>query len=424
MTCRRLFIKIYIISPTWFEYRFIIVITFYYGDHMDNEPVTVEEVEEYEEDYDDHYGGRRFTAGPIIAIAVVVVILLGVGFYFFYGTDVDSVTVIRAEEFEGDDGQYQGIEIELRVFSGGAQSINGNGRLDIIFDGQNVYSATHKVKENKALLNVGYEEFAMENGYYEIKFSMEGVSDTLDNPYYVRHIPSELNLDFTTILDDETMEESRVLLVTPRIQVEVGTRNTLVEDYNKHFTISLTTENPYGESTTETKLMYEWHKNMSTLQIDISQNIMGNYTVTAEFENLLVKSNSPYRTLSSDPEGSTAFINKAPLMGRIDHSPSRISRGTQMELTVRATDPDENGGIDFFIIDWGDPDYEEVTDIVYVGGTSSERGVGTHTYNSIGSYTITVIAGDNGYVDESNPNNILIERKFVEVDYVIDVTLI
>jgi hypothetical protein len=324
------------------------------GDVMEDKPVVAYEVDEYPE-YEDE-PRRRITAGPIIAIIVVVIILIAFGFYLFYGTGVEEVRILGVDEVFGSDNQYQGIEIRLLAISGGAQRIDGDGTLDIIYKGDNVFSRSVSVSSDEAKVRVDYTDFVMENGVYEIKFSMDGASDKLDDDYFVRHVPHALEVGFSEVLDPETEDVKPMVLITTKVDVPEGGRAFLIKDYNKHYMLKLTVTDPFGETTDMSKVMYEWHQNKSTLQIDLGWEYMGNYSVSAEFENMLVKPESPYKDLTSDPEEVTTFVNKAPFLGDIGHSPNIVRRNNQMTLTVRASDRDLNGGIQYFLIDWGDSD--------------------------------------------------------------------
>lgn len=377
--------------------------------------------EEYPE-YDEKMP-RRLTAGPIIAIIVVVIILLGFGFYLFWGTAVEEVRILSVEEYFGSDDNYQGIEVKILAISSGAQKVDGTGKLEIIFKGNSVYSSDVKVKDDEARVRVPYTEFAMENGAYEVRFSLDGKSAKAPQDYFVRHIPHSLQVTIQEVYDEETQDSRPVILVTPKADIPEGGRAFLVKDYNKHFMITLDVTDPFQESDERTKTMYEWHNNRSTLQIDLDWEYMGNYTVSARFENLLVRSDSPYREITSEPEELTTFVNKAPVMGRIDHSPDRIKQNQEFELTVRASDRDTNGGIQYFMIDWDAADDEDELEVVYVTESLNALARVKHTYSTMGEKIITITAADNGYIDDSNPENPQYNKKFASTTYTVTVYL-
>ncbi len=389
---------------------------------MDQEPVASYEAEEYPED--DDYRPRRLTAGPIIAIIVVVIILLALGFYFFWGTSVEEVRVLEVDEFKGSDDNYQGIEVRILAISSGAQRVEGTGTLDIIHSGSKVFSKKVDVENDEASTRVDYKDFAVSNGAYEIRFTIEGKSGKAADDFFVRHIPETLEVNFTQVLDQETMDTKSLLLVTPKVEIPEGGRAFIVQDYNRHLLIKLIVFDPLGERTEQERTMYEWHNNQSALQIDLDWTLMGNYTVSAEFTNLMVKDDSEHRVLTSEPDEVTTFINKAPIMGDIDHSPSRVRVNQEFELTVRAFDQDSNGGIQYFLIDWDQDDDEDELEVVYVDETLNAIARISHTYTTAIMKTITITAADNGFVDDSDPNDLINEKKFASTTYTVDVKLL
>jgi hypothetical protein len=389
---------------------------------MDQEPVTAYEVDEYPEE--EHYRSRRLTAGPIIAIVVVVIILLALGFYFLWGTSVDEVRVLEVDEVMGPDENFRGIEVRVIAISSGAQRVDGAGTLDIIHSGSKVFSTKVDVENDEGRTTVDYEEFAIKNGVYEIRFTMEGKTGKADEDFFVRHVPETLEIEFAQTYDQETEDTKTLVVVTPRIEIPEGGRAILVKDYNRHYRVTLVTIDPFGERSEQERTMYEWHQNQSSLQIDLGWELMGNYTVSAEFTNLLVREDSEFRTLASIPEEVTTFINKAPLMGDIDHSPSRVRVGQEFELTMRAFDQDSNGGIEYFMIDWDAEDDEDELEVIYVDGSQTALARVSHTYSETGPKTITITVADNGFVDDSNPDRLINEKKFASTLYDVNVRVL
>ncbi len=143
--------------------------------------------------------------------------------------------------------------------------------------------------------------------------------------------------------------------------------------------------------------------------------LMGNYSVRAELTNSLVKSISPLKKVSCVPESVEAYLNKPPEITDITY-PARIVKGQQVEFTIRATDPDENGALDYVAIDWdktGDLEIFEFT------GTYVKV---KHTFAQSKQYSIFVNVADNGYVD---PHDLSINyKKFDEQELAVTVRLI
>lgn len=392
---------------------------------MENEPVQAYEVDEYPAEYPDDYedGPRRLTAGPILAIAVVLIILVAIGFYFFYGTEVDEVRILGVDEIFGADQNYKGIEVRVLAISSGAQRIDGEGVIDIIFLGNVVHSQKVSIKDDEGKAQIDYVDFAVENGEYTIKMSMDSRSTTYSESYYVRHVPHEIMVNYTEVFNEELQDTVTMVLVTPKFDIPSGGRAILVQDYNKHYTVTVKYTDPVGQQYDIQRTMYEWHNNRSALQLDLEWEMMGNYSVIAEFVNGLVKADSPYKALTSseDGEGLTTFVNLPPEMGRIEHEKARVDQ--EFELKLRASDRDTNGGITYFIVDWDATDPDSDLELVQVNEARSVTTTVTHTYNVRNTFSILITAADNGYILETG-NELITKRKFTSVEYQIPVTVL
>jgi NAD kinase len=111
-------------------------------------------------------------------------------------------------------------------------------------------------------------------------------------------------------------------------------------------------------------------------------------------------------------------------MGDIDHSPSRVRVGQEFELTMRAFDQDSNGGIEYFMIDWDAEDDEDELEVIYVDGSQTALARVSHTYSETGPKTITITVADNGFVDDSNPDRLINEKKFASTLYDVNVRVL
>lgn len=77
-----------------------------------------------------------------------------------------------------------------------------------------------------------------------------------------------------------------------------------------------------------------------------------------------------------------------------------------------------------FLIDWDQDDDEDELEVVYVDETLNAIARISHTYTTAIMKTITITAADNGFVDDSDPNDLINEKKFASTTYTVDVKLL
>ena len=184
---------------------------------MHSEEVVVAEVHEdgpdHKHDEEEDLGGRErsISAGPIIAIVVVVIILAGIGLYLFTPPSVNGVIIVDPQDVSRGDDQRYGILLEMHVTSG-VKSFDGTGSLDIIYDGQVVHSENVKIREDSGSATIDYNKFVIENGVYEIRFSIEGKMAATN--YVAKMVPDNLNISVQYRTDPDTSEISTMAVVS------------------------------------------------------------------------------------------------------------------------------------------------------------------------------------------------------------------
>ncbi|MBN1390803.1 MAG: hypothetical protein JXA22_09215 [Candidatus Thermoplasmatota archaeon] len=383
---------------------------------MDSEDVVIAEVQEedpYEDQGDDRH--RRIPVGPIVAVVLVVIILAGLGLYIFSPPSVNGVLILAPQDVSHLDDQRYGIELEMHV-SSGMRSYDGTGALDMIHDGKVVHSRNVKINEDSGSTVIDYRDFVMENGIYDIRFSLEGKTATT---YYIaKMVPDNLNISVQYMTNTDTGDVSVMAVVSPEFTYPVDPEDPgriVIGDsifyYSWNYELETTLDPPVGEPIMTKQSMWDYHRNRTYTKIwlPIEGEYMGYYTFSAKLVNNLVKEGSPYHELESDPEELVEYLNKEPELGDIS-APNRVRVNQELTLTLRAADPDENGGISYYAIDWDyestiDDNEDTVSDIQMIEipeGDSSTVRV-THIYQTTGTYTISITVADNGYVDDEEP---------------------
>jgi hypothetical protein len=383
---------------------------------MDTEEVVVAEVEDedqHEEPPQESLGGRRrITAGPIIAIVVVVIILSGIGYYFLSGDQVNDIMILEPENVSTGDDQRYGIELEMHI-TGGMRPVDGTGKLEIIYDGQVAHTRDVDISSDSGSTIIDYKDFVIENGVYDIRFSMGGKSATTE--YIAKMVPNELDIALQYQTDQDSEEVITMAVVTPAFNyTKEGTDEPdplIIGDslfyYNWNYDLETILTPPVGEPIVTQKSMWEYHRNKTytNVRIPVDGEHMGNYTFSARLINNLVKDGSPHKELTSEPEELAKYLNRAPEMGDISQ-PSRVRMNQEVTFTLRATDPDANGEILFYSVTWDyylnlDEDEDTVSEnletFMIPPGESTTIRV-KHTFTETGTFPVLITCADNGYV--------------------------
>ncbi|MFO8050728.1 MAG: hypothetical protein R6V01_03410 [Thermoplasmatota archaeon] len=362
------------------------------------EPEKVEVAEVLEEPVEER-PRRRITAGPIIAIVIVVILVAVALIYAFTGSEVEEITILEPEVMTRRADERYGISVEVRVM-GGVKAVEGTGSRDIIFQGKTEYSQQVEIRDDMGTARIEYDQFIIANGNYTIVFSMDGRSEEIH--YLAKMVPHELNLTIQSGNPFEKDSDAIMLVASPEFDYPDGQGESIYY-YSPNYEVKTVITGPDGAPEETTRTMEEWNGQNRTLtkvwkEVELDE--MGDYTFSAEFTNLLVKPGSPYRTLTSDPEYLTSFINRAPEITDID-GPERVRPDNDATFTIKAVDPDSNGRITYYSIDWG----EEGGDLQFLEieeGESSTIRV-SHSWSERGTYTISVTCADNGPENEQNP---------------------
>jgi len=331
---------------------------------------------------------RRLTAGPIIAAVVILLILGVVGFYFFYGAgEVNDVVIVQPEARDtNEDGNIDSLWFEVHVTPRGVRSFEGEGTLDIVYDGKSEYTSDVKISSDRALVEVPFDRFVNGGGDYDLRFSVAGKTDT--EVYHVNFVAEEVEFDTfkTTYMSEEVVNIS----MEPKfMNLE---RFPVISQINKHFRFIVNMVGPEGEVYSDTYTMRDLNPDNHRVSATLDFSNMGNHTISVEMENLLVKASSEYRTI--DGGEKVRFLNRPPEI-EVSYQPQKVRPGTEVTFSLTGADPDENGRVEYYTIIWGDlpEDDPDVLQTVNSTGTTTEV---KHVFDSIGTFEIRFSAADNG----------------------------
>jgi hypothetical protein len=384
---------------------------------MDSEEVVFAEVQEegpHEEEEHLEGGGRRISAGPIIAVVVVVIILSGIGYYFLSGAQINDIIILDPEDLTQGDDQKYGIEVEIHI-TGGMRAVSGTGKLDITYDGALVHSREVKISDDKGKAEINYNEFVMENGVYDIRFTMDGKSAS--SQYIAKMVPDELNITFQYQTDPDTDEIVTMAVISPEFTYADEPDKIVIGDsifyYSWNYDLETTLTRPEGEPIVTKQSMWDYHRNKTYTKVwlPVEGDYMGNYSFAAKLVNNLVRPDSELKELSSTPGELRTYLNRAPVLGEIS-KPSRVRVDQEVSFTLRADDPDANGAITYYTVTWDyalnlDDDNDTVSQDLEMfevppGGSTTLRI--RHTFTETGTYSIAITCADNGYIKYTAPN--------------------
>jgi len=281
----------------------------------------------------------------------------------------------------------------------GIRDMDEDAELVIVHGAQKVFIGSIRVKSEESVHDVRYDSFVIGNGNYEVSVSLDGQQDSAT--YVAAFVPTLLNVTIEEVVDPGSGTQTNVVQVTPIYINENLSKGFWIQNYEDDFIITARITDPDGILSETTMSMGELPGNYSE-RFELTGDIMGEYRVSVSLENRLVKSSSAYRTL--EPEGGeiVRFVNKRPQITELRSLTSRPKINQEMEISVKAIDVDDNGGLTVFFIDWG----EEDGDLQQINVSGNPQSIkAKHTYTAAGLYLVTVSVADNGPYYPSRPED-------------------
>lgn len=153
------------------------------NDIADAESIDDDEYYDDEEDDEEEdllFGMIPRTPGYIMigAVVLVVLILLAALFspVFGFRSGISSLTV----NINNSEGDLLDTELEIEAYTGTpafGSNANGDGDLRILFDGEEIYTATFKFTDGRGTKIIPYEDFYVDNGEYRAEIDFEGETE-------------------------------------------------------------------------------------------------------------------------------------------------------------------------------------------------------------------------------------------------------
>ncbi len=348
--------------------------------------------DEYEVDEEIMYARRKRTQKVIFAIFVVIILII-VSFYFLVVSPPGVLGIYLGDPELNYD--KSGITIQADVALKGTGSAEGDGKLEVLLNGDRTYSGKIPIKSGKAKTELKFTEFITENGDYDIKVSYEGVSATLDNLYEVkwvvekplvilrrmtftesRNLTKTSNAYFYMDINMHTQEDKPVYYVGPLdIQVDLKYEDQQTPFFSDDFKID-------DESKTIVTKKYNYEN---------SGNISAEVTVTNEH----VKDNTQYKQVSGEGEG---LINAPPrAIAKAEDNTIGLIRDQGKASFDASESFDPDGTIVNYLWDFDDESYTTTTE-PYI----------EHEYTETGTYSVVVRVVDNTANDPQGWDEVII----------------
>ena len=347
------------------------------------------------EEYEDEHLGRRITAGPVIFAIAAVLILSATGFYFFYGRgEVEDVKAIfREQYYDGDN--IEGVQFGVYITPAGPRSYSGTGTIDVFYDGKLELSKSIEVDADDENMRLSYREFVVGNGDYDIKCTVAGKSGNFT--HYVYHLPDAVIAKLEVVGQD--YDQSLQLTLAPTYDINL-TEYVQITDINKNYRYTYKITDEEGGEVSGNYLSYEMDPNNNQISRQIDLDIMGNYTVEASLETLLMKEGVGSGTVTRGPY--VKHINMMPVL-EVSASATTVKPGTEVTFSLKGSDIDSNGEVKYYYLELPDADGDELKEYVtydYDGPTTRVK----YTFEELGKFNVTFTAADNGPVIGSGEN--------------------
>ena len=114
----------------------------------------------------------------IIIIVILVLATLGGAIYFVAWVIDDSVEHLYIGTVE-ENADHTGIRVMALADSGGGASVEGSGRVRIIYDNEETYDNSIHFKDDEAHKEIRFEEFVVGNGNYTVEVAYGDKSDVM-----------------------------------------------------------------------------------------------------------------------------------------------------------------------------------------------------------------------------------------------------
>ncbi len=241
-------------------------------------------------------GGGRMSKKFIVLIVVGIIVLSVVG-YLYRTSEVSSLSFMDPEL------EQDHISIQIRASSSGARDASGDVDLTIKYDDdgswKNVYNGKISLSSNQGTINLGYEEFVIANGDYQLeieagsasathKIRISKVLETVDfsTATYIPNVPTSTDPN----KGDSMVYTGDDITLTGYFFFDTA-KGKLSDEYV--FPASLTIELKNGGTLVDTYTNDDFRN--SSLEWETTEyDTYGNYSIEVTLENSLVKSTSDY----------------------------------------------------------------------------------------------------------------------------------
>ncbi len=312
----------------------------------------------------------------LIVIAVIVlVIVASLVVYIYMPRAPSGITLLNPKD------TTEGLSLEVAISSDSATQSSGTAKITISFNGSTVYTNDNwKIKSNKAVITIPYDQFVMDNGVYTIFTEFEGVSDevTYEIDFVLKHL-------LLTIIDNVFVGNQAQFTLNVGVS---GEGDGVLKD--SEIMISSIDHEDGIHSVTSGIGDWQDMAGLAEYTTTLYYQLSGNYTFTIDVENNDVKDSSDYASFSIE---TVKLINAPPVAKFLWDWDDNDGDG----------EIDQGDEVTFFgdtSVDEGDLDYK--WEITFSTSATSPGNVvwtdegdeTTYTFNNYGYYGITLLVTD------------------------------